>query len=336
MLQGILIVTQSATADAGSIADRLGLANYFAASNNNAAFPVRDKNNLLAILLVDFESGKLRKLSLRGSDLLSPFLSQDGERLLFVRHPRDQVGRELVSCDTARLACISVLKSNGLISFPVKISNERILYVSSPYFKGADGRGRYNMKDLWVLSPDKTTRKLTDMRLYDLSTISVSETSVYFSAIGPPRDNSVIPQFDASKKVRSDIFKLPFNLEQATIGGVSKPLAPLFAEDGISISPSVSFDDSTVAFLRTKNDVGNYHYDLVVTNQKDQTTRFISSNGLGFSRPVVVGRTVYVNTIYHDRFAIDIVSPDEKKPKRLAEVLDTAINSTDAIDVNLK
>jgi hypothetical protein len=333
---GICITMQGLEASAGSLADRLGSAGYFAASVQNAAFLVRDADGFLNIFFVDFETANRRRLRIKGSDLLSPFLSPDGTRLLFVRHPRHKIGRELVSCDTARFDCRSILKSEGLMSFPVEIPGRQILYVSSPYFKDADGRGRYNMKDLWIFSPDSGPRKLTNMRLYDLSSISASEAWVYFSAVGPPRDNPVIPKFDSSAKVRSDIFKTPLNRERGSVEVAPKPIGPLFAEEGISVSPSVSFDDLLVTFRRTRSDTGNYRYDLIVKNQIDQTTLLLRSRGLGFSRPVVIDRSVYANDIHHDRFSIQVLKPGERQMQQLAEVLDATINSIGPTEINLK
>ena len=86
------IVAASTAVHAESLSGRLNRAAYFAASTRSAAFPVRDSNGRLVILLVDFETGKRKKLGMKGAHLLSPSLSPDGKRLLFVRHPFGEGG----------------------------------------------------------------------------------------------------------------------------------------------------------------------------------------------------------------------------------------------------
>jgi len=328
ILFGISIVMTSITANAQSRSDRLNLAAYFAASTRNAAFPVKDSKGSLAILLVNFETGKRKKLGIRGSHLLSPYLSPDRKRLLFVRHPFGEGGREIVSCDTESLLCRSVLKSDGSISSPVEISDGRILYVESPKVPGLKGDARYHRNDFWLLDQAGRALQLTNMRLYQISSIGVTENAVYFSAYGPPRDNPIIPKYDPDLSKQSEIFKLPFDRALGKIESPSRPLEPLFLDYGISQSPSVSPDGSLIAYLRTTN-LGNYRYDLVIEDQGSHETRLITAAGFGFSRPAVVGKSVYANLINEDRHWIQVAEPGQRTMKRLAEVTDASINSVE-------
>ncbi len=89
---------------------------YLAASVKNAAILVRtSRADYMQLLLVDFGSGKRTRLKSEGSHLLSPYLSPDGERLLFSRQLSDRKGTELVSCNTGSLACHVVVRSAGSI-----------------------------------------------------------------------------------------------------------------------------------------------------------------------------------------------------------------------------
>jgi Tol biopolymer transport system component len=328
------IIVSSATVHAESRSDRLNRAAYFAASTRNAAFPVRDSAGSLALLLVDFETGKRMKLGIKGAHLLSPYLSPDGKRLLFVRHPFGEGGREIVSCDTESLRCRSVLKSEGSISSPREISDGRILYVESPKVLSLNSGGaRYHRNDFWLIDEAGRARQLTGMRLYQISSISVTESAVYFSGDGSPPDNPIIPKSNPDSSKQSNIFRLPFDQALGKIENPSRPLEPLFLDYGISRSPSVSTDGSLVAFLRSAN-LGNYRFDLVIKDQESHESRLITAAaGSGFSRPIVVGKSVYANVIHEDRLWIQVVEPGERTMKRLAEVMDASINSLETIDI---
>lgn len=80
-----LILLRSDVAKAEGLSDRLEWGNHFAVARNSAAFPVRVRDGRLVLLLIDFETKRLRKLGVEGAHLLSPFLSPDGK--LDVRSP---------------------------------------------------------------------------------------------------------------------------------------------------------------------------------------------------------------------------------------------------------
>ncbi len=313
--------------------ERISIGSYFAASVRNAAFPIREKSGSIALVVVDFATNEIKKLAIKGSDLVSPYLTKDGNRLLFARHLSDRPGRELISCELSQLYCNLIFKSEGSISFPIEISNGRILFVSSPYVV-QDGRGRFNWKDIWLYGPVEGIRKLTDLRLYALDALTASRDAIYFSGVGPPPGSSIIPPYDPSMYPRSDIYKLPFDHIQGAIGQFETPLKQLFADQGLSRSPYVSDDESTIAFLRTTTVVGNYRFGLAVA-RNGRPICLSPSYGLGFSHPVVVGESVYANNIHPDRFWIEILEPGTCLTKRLAEVIDKQIKSQDAIEITL-
>jgi len=334
LLLVMVIAATEAFASGESISSRLGRAAYFAASNKNAAFPIRVADGHFSLLLVDLSSKKLRKIGFKNYDLLSPYFSPDGTRLLFTRRAAGQNGSELIVCDTDSLACKSILKNEGNISFPVEIGDGRILYVVSPYVVGFDGRGRYSRNDFWLFEGGSGPRKLTDMQLYQISSIGVTADFVYFSASGPRPNNPVIPPENPDAPKQSDIFKLPFDSVQGKIQAPPSVLTPLFLVDGKAQCPAVSSDGSVVAFLRTR-DTGNYHYDLVVRDENGQKEKVIPSGGMGFSRPVVVGHAVYANEIDISQYSIQAVAPGERIAKRIMSITDASIESTDLIELSI-
>jgi len=108
-------------------------------------------------------------------------LSPDGTRLLLARQRFKERWQQLLSCDLHSFVCKSIVKSEGSIGSPVEITGGRVLYVSSPYDVGYDGRGRYALNDFWIVGQSGMPRQLTHMILYQLNSVSVANGEVYFS-----------------------------------------------------------------------------------------------------------------------------------------------------------
>jgi hypothetical protein len=318
------------TGTAVSDSDRLSRGAYFAASLRSAAFPVNIEGAGLGLLLVDTQTRRIQKLAIRGSHLLSPYLSKDGGRLLFVKHSPGGGGHELIACDTASLACRLILRSLGSISSPVELSEDRILFVQSP--KGPRG---YNSNDFWIIDRDRLPRKLTDMQLYHISSVSTSKDRLYFSAFGPPWNSNVIPKYDPDLVMQSDLYSLPFDAARGDVENPTAPLTPLYPTHGKSRSPAVSADSSLVAYLRSMN-LTVYHYDLIVHDTVANSSQSYSSRGLGFSPPVVVQRSVYANEIYRDRNVIHMFPPDAGQATTLAVITDEDVTSATVNQLNIQ
>lgn len=321
---------------AETIQGRLDRAAYFAASKKNASFPVRGVDGRLSLVLVDFESGKSRKLGVKSSDVLSPYLSSDGSRLLFAVHPAGQPGSELVSCETQNFVCTSLFKSDGRISSPVEYANGGILFVYSPYNVGFDGKGRYNRNDVWLLDSLGKAQKLTDLGLYQISSINIADGALFFSGYGPGPNNPSIPKPDPDASEQSDIYALPLSAQPAAVPRPSKTLTPLFLkENGKARSPAVSADGTVLAYLRTPLNIGNYKYDLIVRNGHTGSEIELKSTGLGFSRPVAVERSIYANVIDAQGYSIQYFDWAEPRMRQVAALTDAEINLLDSLDLKI-
>jgi Tol biopolymer transport system component len=324
-------------AGTSSFLDRWNRGFYLAASVKNAAVLVRTSpTDNMQLLLVDFETGKRIRLKSERSHLLSPYLSPDGARLLFSRQPLDHQGHELLSCETATLTCRIILKSTGSIHSAIEITGGRILYVSSPYFKGFDGRIRLRRNDIWIFDATTGSRQLTDFKLYELHSLSVTDNEIYFSALGSPRDKPVIPKYEPNANQQSNIFRLPFDPEKGTIETPSETMTPLFASAGIATQPSVSADGTLIAFLRTRTGINPYRYDLVIADRITRGERLIESSGMGFSRPVVIGHDVYASVTKEDRVLIRVDRPGAPSMKLLAEFSDASVAATQTVELKIE
>jgi hypothetical protein len=187
-----------------------------------------------------------------------------------------------------------------------------------------------------MFDPATGPRQLTDFKLYDLHSLSVTDGEIYFSAEGPARDRPVIPKYDPMGNRQSSIFRLPFDSTKGSIDIPSGTIAPLFAEPGIATRPSVAANGSLVAFLRTRTGINPYRYDLVIADQSLHSERTVSATGLGFSQPVVIGRDVYASVTKDDRVSILIDRPGEPSMKLLADIDDASIASTETIELKIE
>jgi Tol biopolymer transport system component len=330
-------MASTSLAGGGSHLDRWNRGFYLAASVRNAAVLVRTgRTDNMQLLLVDFETGRRIRLKSERSHLLSPYLSPDGARLLFSRQPLDHRGHELVSCETATLVCRTILRSAGSIQSGIEISGGRILYVSSPYVKGFDGRIRLSRNDIWLFDHATGSRQLTDFKLYELHSLSVSNSEIYFSATGPSRDKPVIPKYEPDENQQSNIFRLPFDPERGTIDTPSEAIRPLFASAGIATRSSVSSDGSLTAFLRTRTGINPYHYDLVIADRNSHVERLIESSGMGFSRPVVIEHDVYASVTKEDRVLIRVDHPGDPSMKLIADLDDASVAAAETVELKIE
>jgi hypothetical protein len=317
--------------------DRWNRSFSLAASPKNAVILVKPNGTEHGqeLMLVDFHSGKRTKIKSEGANLLSPYLSPDGTRLLFSRRPLDRLGDELVSCNTSDLTCHVVLRSAGSIYSAIEVSRDRILYVSSPYWRAGD-RVRLNHDDIWIFEPATGPRQLTDFKLYQLHSLSVTQSHIYFSAYGASRDRPVVPQPEPLADQQSSIFRLPFDPEKAAIEPPSGTMTPLFLSAGMANDPTASADGSLVAFLRTRTGISPYHYNLVIADQNSHSERLIESTGLGSSRPVIIDHDVYASVTEKDRILIQVYRQGTHSMEQIADIDDTSMVGVETVELEIK
>jgi len=132
---------------------------FFTASARQVAFPVPVGNGRVDVIIVDLKSGDRRRISSADASLLTPFLSEDGERLLLVRFSHTGI-YELLSCTTTTFVCRVETSGDSSINSPVEVGANKILYISSPIRTVPGVRSRYPLHDLWILDrgglPDRS------------------------------------------------------------------------------------------------------------------------------------------------------------------------------------
>jgi hypothetical protein len=318
-----------------SAARRTIVAGEFAASTRQAAFSVQEEHSV-DLVVVDLESGSIAKLRSAGNALIFPFLSLDGSRLVVVRQHPDSGESDLLSCTTDSFSCRRLLTLKGSISSPVEIDDHRILFISSTLgTRDSNLRAkylgfavnRYVRHDIWSLDVGQPPRRITDFGLYELHGLSVTANSVYFSAMGPRTDKSVIPKSVALQRPASDIYKLPFDRTSGSLILPEAQLKPVFLQEGYTYTARVSSDESLAALIRTvtSSPGRGFRYDLVVQDLRTGSSRTTEPAGLGFSRPVFVGKEIMVNELFDDRYIIKKILSDGASIRSVTEITDGSI-----------
>lgn len=138
---------------------------FFTASVRQAAFPVPVGNGRVDVMIVDLKSGDRRRVSSADASLLTPFLSEDGERLLLVRFSRTGI-YELLSCTTTTFVCSVETSGDSSINSPVEVGANNILYIASPIRTVPGVRSRYPLHDIWLLDRGGSPRQITQLQFF--------------------------------------------------------------------------------------------------------------------------------------------------------------------------
>ena len=105
------------------------VASHLAASSRQVAFSVQEEKSV-GLVIADLKSGAVTELKSPGN-LVFPYLSPDGSRLLVVRQHAANGTSDLLSCTTDTFRCKQLHTSKGSISNPIEIDEHRILFILS-------------------------------------------------------------------------------------------------------------------------------------------------------------------------------------------------------------
>jgi hypothetical protein len=294
---------------------------HFTASNAALAFPVTFDGER-GLVFVDRISSTKRLIHERGSIISFPQLSGDGERLLFVRWPKEGGIHELLSCSTISWHCLSLLRTDAWIASPIEISKDTILYSSSPLVTLFDGQKRFSQHDFYLLAGSSTPIQLSEFRMWQLESLNLVGQKLIFSASGPPRGNSMFPESNPLAKPNSDIYMLDFDVSAKRIqppSQVLKPLAVTLVGD-YSSKPSISADGNWIAFLNRYRTSDRNVYHLALGPMQGAVRRSIAPSGLDFSRPAFVTNTILVNELFNDRYKVSAFEISNGSSRVVAEL----------------
>jgi hypothetical protein len=277
----------------------------FAASADFVVFPVALSSDTWGLIVLNRKTGEQKIIYDELRVLSAPFLSRDGQRLLFVRRRIKQESKELVSCMTANWHCETVLKIEGTIFSPVELDADTLLYSSSPFVTvEPENRRTTPFHNLFLLKKGSAPVRLTEFDAYQLNPISVAGHRVLFTAVHGYYDKKVIPPTVFGPTARSEIFSLELSVTDQKIIWPDLPLVPVFAIEGLSTNASIAADGGHVAFLNRRTKQGQTHFNLAVAKTTGEISRYIEAREFGFSRPAFVNRTIVANELLHDHYEV--------------------------------
>jgi hypothetical protein len=274
----------------------------FAASTNFIVFPAVLAPDTSGLIVVDRTSGEQKIIYDDTVVMRSPFLSADGERLLFVKRKTPQFEKELVSCNIAKWRCRTVLKTTATIFSPIELAPNTFLYSSSPIRKVND-RTRADHHDLFLLRDDERPIRLTNFGAYQLGRISVGGHRLLFSAVGHLDDMDTLRPPDPLAASSSDIFSVDFT-DDYRVDLSERPVRRVFAMKGYSTIPSITADGQNIAFLNRRNKAGQTHFNLAVVDATGKIIRYIETQQFGFSRPMFVEGSIIANELHERRYDV--------------------------------
>ncbi len=331
--------------EVASAVPRNVMAWHLTASSRQVIFSVQEEHSV-DLVVADLGSGSITELRSTGTRLSFPFLSPDGNRLLVVRQHLDNGAFDLLRCTTDTFRCKQLYSSKDLISGPIEIDENRILFVSSQLrTEGSNLRSkylgysvnRYVNRDIWRLDIGQPPRRVTDFELYELSNLCITANNIYFHAWGPRRDKPVIPKFDALHRPVSAVYRLPIDRASGAIRLPEAQLTPLFLQEGSTPDAAVSADESRAALIRTTAYwPPGFRYDLVIQDLQTGASRTIEpTNRLGFSLPVFVGNAVFVSEIFDNKYIIKRMLPGSMAIQPLLEITDGSIIHAPVIEITV-
>jgi hypothetical protein len=235
----------------------------------------------------------------------SPYISRDGERLLFVQRTADQEEQELVSCQTSNWHCEVLQKTKATIISPVELDSETILYSSSPLVSVDSGKRTTSpYHNLYRLKKGSAPVQFTTFDAFQLDPISVGGDRVLFSALRGHSDKQYIPARPPEASTSSDIFSAEISAPDYPIVLPNAPFEPLFLIGGYSTNASIAADGRHVAFLNRRRTSGETRFNLVIASGTGAVIRYIDARGFGFSRPVFVDETIMANELLQDHYEV--------------------------------
>jgi hypothetical protein len=276
-----------------------------AASADFVSFPVVLSSDTWGLIFLNRKTGEQKIIYDDSNVFHAPFLSSDGERLLFVREKAKQEAKELVSCKIANWRCEIVFKAEGTIFSPVELDADTFLYSSSPFVTvEPEKRRTAPFHNLFLLKKGSAPVRLTEFDAFQLNPISVAGRRVLFSALHGYYDKKVIPSPTPGAAARSDIFSLELSDIERRIIWPDLPLKPIFLIEGYSTNASIAADGGHAAFLNSRTKNGQTRFNLVAANMSGEISKYVEASEFGFSRPSFVNQTIVANELLHDRYEV--------------------------------
>jgi hypothetical protein len=264
------------------------LASQFAASATLIVIPAILEGGSTGLIVFDRVSQRAKLIHEERARLLAPFLSIDGQRLLFLRRHTDGTQRDIVSCSVDSWQCHVVVRTEDTVFSPTELSKDVVVYTSSPLVTGFDKRQRYSRNDVIAVTKAGKRYQLTNLGYYDLDSICITNHSIFLSGSNGPYEifRSELPQLtgNAIEPLHPSVF----------LGPSTTPI----------YSVSASFDGQLVSFAKAEILQGKYSYNLNVVSGDGKPLGMAKVNGIAMSRGSFIEHDLVFNELYSDRYVV--------------------------------
>jgi hypothetical protein len=261
------------------------LNDHFAAKKSFVAFPVPLRNEV-GLVWIDRSTHSRKLIHIDGASLRSPYISDDGQRLLFVKIDSSH-SSEVVRCQISDWQCASLFTLDEDIQSPIEIGEGNLLLAASKLTVRADGRKRYYTYYFYYFhSSTGTLEKLSDLSLLSVTALMYVKPKVYFDAYVPADSHFGIysRQFDESgKRFNGAPFREGMN--------ASEPI-------GLSSRLACSERCRLMAYLSLSS---GWH---LMISGSEGVAQTVTTDALGVSRPSIVGDEVIVNELFDSEYRI--------------------------------
>jgi hypothetical protein len=265
--------------------------------------------NEIGLVWIDRSTHSRKLIRIDGTDLKSPYISDDGQRLLFVKNS-DLNSREVVRCAISTWQCRVLFTLEEDIQSPIEVEAGNILFAASELTERSNGQKRYeHFYFVYYDSATGTVEKLSDLILPSVTALLYVQPKVYFDAYVPADSDFGIysRQFDESiKRFNGAPFREGMN-----------------ASERFRRSSRLACSERCrlMAFLNLSS---GWHLVISASEGVPQT---VTTDALGISRPSIVGDDVIVNELFDSEYKITAYRLGGEK-----EVLERLSNSPERLE----
>jgi hypothetical protein len=258
----------------------------FSASSKFIVFPVVLPGKEIGLIWVDRSTHAKKLIHIDGAGLFSPSISEDNERLLFVKNNDESSSKEVIRCSIASWKCSKLFALDMAIRSPIEIG-DGVLLSASELTQRQSGQKRYESFDFFYFDATANAlAKITEFKLYELESLQYVKPKIYFSA----------ERFTIGNQ-GSGIYSLDFD-EQRKRFVVTQPLEPLILPNRLKATSSACSERCSLLALLS---LTSTQYNLLVL--KSGVLSEVTKRQAGdLSRPSVIDSTVVVNELFKDEY----------------------------------
>ena len=268
----------------------------FSASSKFIVFPVVLPGKEIGLIWVDRSTHTKKLIHIDGAGLFSPFISEDNERLLFVKNNDESSSREVIRCSIASWKCRKLFALDMPILSPIEVG-DGVLLSASELTERPGGQKRYAGFDFFYFDATANAlAKITELMLYRLDSLQYVKPKIYFSAL----------RFTIGDQ-GSEIYSLDFDQQRKRFA-VTQPLEPLILPNRLKATRSACSERCSLLALLS---LTSTQYSLLVL--KSGLLSEVTKRQAGdLSRPSVIDSTVVVNELFKDEYVITAYRLDQQ------------------------